>query len=87
MTSTTTDEREQLAQETAEYIAKAFVPTNPGGGPMIVTRSSTRLADRVAPTTVDGIRTALLDGHVWSAWMDDRVISAMRELHPAPAQP
>jgi hypothetical protein len=86
--STTT--HEQLAQETAEYIAHTLVPR------------SVRLAsyseitihypkdengnDRRPPTDVEEIKATLLDGRFWISWMDDRVTAAMRTLHGEPGE-
>jgi hypothetical protein len=79
-TVTTTIDRNQLAQETAEYIAAELNP----------------LAERVAqapgcsivypngqkpPTAVEQIKATLLDGRLWISWMDDRVFAAMRAIH------
>lgn len=74
--------RDQLAQETAQYIADALIPESdrvhafdnvtvsyPGG--------------RRPPCDVPSIKAALLNGECWISWMNDRVLSAMRLIHAA----
>jgi hypothetical protein len=70
----TDDERDQLAQETAEHIAEHL--SHRAGG-------VTYHYDAAGPPPRDlaAIKAALLDGRVWLSWLDDRVFATMRELH------
>lgn len=85
MTITMTEaERDQLAQETAEYIANVLIPAtrklNKLPGAFIHFLSDTR-----PPTDVAEIKAALLDGRIWISWLDgDRVEAAMHRLHGEP---
>jgi len=72
----TADQRDQLAQETAEYIAA--MPNPQEGEGFIVVGQDDR------PRTISDIKAVLLAGHVWISWMDDKVIATMRALHGEP---
>jgi len=75
-------DRDQLAQETAEYIAGTLIPESdrvhafdnvtvsyPGG--------------HTPPRDVPSIKAELLAGRFWISWMNDRVLSALRTIHAA----
>lgn len=75
--------REELAQETAEYIANVLTPEQARVAelPGVAVH---HLDDRRPPTDVLDIKYALLGGSIWISWMDDRVIDAMHALHGKP---
>lgn len=62
-------ERDQLAQETAEYIAEHL--STPHGA----------VGDDDRPTDVEGIKEVLLAGDLWISWLDNRVDAAMIAMH------
>lgn len=67
-------ERDQLAQDTAEYIANTL---NPRARELHVRPAY----GKPAPTDIPTIKAALLEGTYWLSWADDRVLTAMRALH------
>jgi hypothetical protein len=76
-------DREQLAQETAEYIANVLTPKAEAahalpGMEVFYTDG------RRPPTCVAEIKATLLAGRFWISWTDDRVTAAMRALHGEP---
>ncbi|MFJ1667318.1 hypothetical protein ACIOK4_13210 [Streptomyces bottropensis] len=79
----TTIDRDQLAQDTAEYIANTLMPKtaefhdNPGVTIQYVD-------DKRPPATVEDIKAELLGGQFWISWLDNRVVTAMRTLHGEP---
>jgi hypothetical protein len=69
-------ERDQLAQETAEYIANTLIPSlglDDAGGVTLV--------GPTAPRDVEEIKATLLRGHYWLSWLDDRVAGALAQLN------
>jgi hypothetical protein len=68
----TAEERDRLAQETAEHIAGRRSGPNSEG------------TFGTPPRTIPVIKGTLLDGHVWISWLDDTVTAAMRRLHGEP---
>jgi hypothetical protein len=79
--TTTTDTREQLAQQTAEYIANVLMPTY---AELAKDVEIVYVNGKKPPTSVEEIKAMLLDGRLFISWMDDRVIAAMRTLHGNP---
>jgi hypothetical protein len=69
-------DREKLARETAEHVVTDLIPLGSALGGV--------LGREGMPTTVADVAAALLDGHLWISWMDDRVEAAMRQLHGEP---
>lgn len=74
-------DREQIAQETAEYIAAHAPAGQPTDG--IVIRY---IGEQRPPTAVADIKAALLQGKVWTSWMDDIVFKSMREMGFTPEE-
>ncbi|MEH0423152.1 hypothetical protein [Streptomyces sp. B21-083] len=76
-------DRDQLAQDTAEYIVNKLIPDTARfhGLPEVTIHYAD---DRRPPTTVEGVKAHLLSGGCWFSWMDDRVIAAMNTLHGEP---
>lgn len=76
-------DRDQLAQDTAEYIANVLTPQaqKTHALPGVTVHY---INDQRPPTDVPGIKAALLDGRVWISWICDRVTQAMRQLHGEP---
>lgn len=68
-------DRDNLAQATAEYIAREL---NPAAGNAGYTFYAD---DRRPPTDVEAIKAELLGGHLWISWMDDAVCAAMKAIH------
>jgi hypothetical protein len=79
----TTIDRDQLAQDTAEYIATVLMPktAETHASPYV----TVHYPDGKRPQTeVADIKAHLLSGRCWISWMDDRVVVAMRALHGEP---
>lgn len=75
--------RNQVAQEAAEYIASKLNPAREKFEEM--PGATIHYADdKRPPTSVEEIKQSLLDGNIWISWMDDRVTAAMREIHGDP---
>ena len=76
-------DRDQLAQDTAEYIASVLAPqaAEIHAYPGVTVHYAN---DQRPPTEVEDIKAALLDGRVWISWVCDRVTQAMRQLHGEP---
>lgn len=74
--------RDQLAQETAEYIANVLIPQSDAVHALPGVTVNYPGGNR-PPRDVPSIKAALLAGECWISWMNDRVLTAMRELHGA----
>ena len=74
--------KDELAQQTAEYIADVLIPAHADRAAIIDVRY---VDGNRPPHDVDEIKAALLAGRIWISWIDDRVSAAMRELHATPA--
>jgi len=75
-------DRDQLAQETAEYIAGTLIPESD----RVHAFDNVTVSypdDRRPPQDVPGIKAELLAGRFWISWMNDRVLSALRTIHAA----
>ncbi|MBX5446624.1 hypothetical protein [Sphaerobacter sp.] len=77
-------DREQLATATATYIHDVLMPRHAARaaspGITIVRPDGER-----PPTAVEDIAAALLNGEVWTSWLDPLVETALHRLHAAPA--
>lgn len=76
-----TMDRDQLAQNTAEYIAANLLPQHAVNTTDYLVKYT---GDARPPRDVAEIKEVLLTGDVWLSWLDDHVTDAMRRLH-APA--
>ena len=70
--------RDELAQETAEYIATSVLPQHSVNTTDYLVKY---VGDGRPPREVSEIKATLLSGHAWLSWMDERVRNAMRRLH------
>lgn len=81
MPDTLDTDRDQLAQETAEYIAHTLIPRHDERHANSAVTTVSYVDDKRPPRDVPTIKAALLEGTYWLSWCDDRVLTAMRELH------
>lgn len=75
-------DRDQLAQETAEYIANVLIPQSDAVHALPGVTVNYPGGER-PPRDVPSIKALLLEGTYWISWMDDRVLIALRTIHAA----